>query len=65
MREEEEEMSLTVYRCDACGAEFTMVEDEDLAELSCPVCLATVDVDDGFEDESGVDDDAEDQSRSE
>ena len=60
-------MPLTVHRCDACGAEFTMIEDEDLEELSCPVCLAAVDADDDddLEDDAGVDDDAEDQGRSE
>ena len=58
-------MTLSAYRCQSCGAEFTMIEDEDLEELSCPVCLATVDADDGFEDEGGVDDAAGDQSRSE
>lgn len=43
-----------------------MIEDEDLEELSCPVCLATVDAEaDDFEDDGGVDDDAEDQSTSE
>lgn len=42
-----------------------MIEDEELEELSCPVCLATVAADDDFEDDGGVDDDAEGQSRSE